>query len=1341
MRLISVQIRSTPQAGIQSGPFLFDRIVAKYESQSTIRQSYMIILENTLYSTPQELADLLKDKQKVADAFYLNFLGMLGLMAISSKRGPMKTYFQSDGQLQLRNIADTNNDSSVSVKLYHDVGGLRPDVATKLTRLLVKIKQRSITGKDLDDQQIRDLIGDIQILSHKPSQKVYEIVKSFLDGNATLQQVGKALFYLVKMRKKELMPVAGDFYNIAKGYGMYFKDVDDISSVPLPKNKTQAAAPAQGFVAPQVAAAPATPSVVQNSIKTLQNTTQYVAPVPIVPAPIGKTSAFYDELSQIRTLGESAVIFKKYGVSPSDHLDGEKLVQYIKTNGVLIHRIFAGPLALVSNTALKPLFSHMTSIVDSFDDGLELIELFNNSIIFRRVQPDLSERVEFAERIVGWYVDRIATKAQMDRLDLLLDAKISKFVSNQRIIITKSTPSLRDVFAWAMPGLAFGSAFTNTLDQLGINSTTAIKNGILHLTKPDFEKLPIPYRSLLNSELFKERVNIIQVSDVALALYEAKLDSYLISTLAKEATDSDWKRYLALLDSSFDYTKFGDYLMLTWSSVSSYYDLSYVFLMRKAMAHDRSDSYYEMLVSHQANGSKIDTHKHILQYCRGLSDEKTVMEVVNLKVKSGTYMRPHAAELWRIALPILLMRGDWYPIMMHHLPALLEDHATIPLLYNVVVPEAHTDALIEKYRWITGGSYMPELYTKFLTHLVSTQPDMEAAVNRILDVIADSDPLIVASMYGGSNTTLGIDQNKKFYTTLCHVVMSGRIKHSFLAKFEKSMNDAADDGVQFVMDSTITAPEIAEIYERFTSLRYLHKIQFDDYYGLRRAISDYALSLTHVTSLLANKTDDEIKALCHDDIGDYFARCMRRTSKLEYVDPKTIARFGDIIFTEMESDKKKYKKATRDHFLEKFLEIFVKIDGLGDQSKTEAMWNTITNRNIKKQYVQDIIDVKFFEVANQEILKSDAPIRPYDVSGLNIKTLLDINQVSAPASETKILKSTTALQARINAEIEATGLATKVEPIKAVKVELSEEELERVSVDYDKFNRYFHGNIAMKVLRAYDVSIPRQATECAKFAAEHPNMRTHDQMFHGTGSIAATMIMRFGFTVVKSNNSGPVKTTGKMLGDGIYGAKVLDKVAQYVGDDGFTRKIGTRGYVFEMAVQYDVWGRHLNKDKSADWASAGGVGDGYEAYRTGSPEWAFRGANNQTRIYRCYEVEIISKDSMDALKAKYVDKNESMLTSFKEFINENKKMRTKQKPYYKTFIFMDGSIPVGEGKMVEWEEFNKHAFGKHVGFDGTRSGPAIMFRSDEQETKVIRWTRDFMHTEDFKEYLKLLKGK
>lgn len=189
------------------------------------------ISENSLYTNQKELDDLLKDKEKVASAFFINFLGTLGLFSISSSRGIMKTYFQDDGQLQLTHIGDANKDTSLATKLYYDVGGLRPDTVNKISRLLYKLKTRAITSKNFDENIVRELVKEIQYFSHRPHPVILDVVRQFESGVANLKQVAKAFFTIVRTRKKDFLSVSQEFYSIARQYQIYLKDIPDIGSV------------------------------------------------------------------------------------------------------------------------------------------------------------------------------------------------------------------------------------------------------------------------------------------------------------------------------------------------------------------------------------------------------------------------------------------------------------------------------------------------------------------------------------------------------------------------------------------------------------------------------------------------------------------------------------------------------------------------------------------------------------------------------------------------------------------------------------------------------------------------------------------------------------------------------------------------------------------------------------------------------------------------------------------------------------------------------------------------------------------------------------------------------
>lgn len=186
-----------------------------------------LLVENSLYKTPAEMNDLLMNKEGVANAFFINLFGTLGLLKISSKRGTMKTHLQDDGQLRLSNIADTNKDISLSVKLAVSAGILKFAVAQEITRLLFALKSKQIKGEDLSDATLRDILSKIQYKSHRPHVSLIPIIEGFADGTLNIQQVAKQMFLAIKARKKELLPFATEFYDLAKQYSVYFAKVDD----------------------------------------------------------------------------------------------------------------------------------------------------------------------------------------------------------------------------------------------------------------------------------------------------------------------------------------------------------------------------------------------------------------------------------------------------------------------------------------------------------------------------------------------------------------------------------------------------------------------------------------------------------------------------------------------------------------------------------------------------------------------------------------------------------------------------------------------------------------------------------------------------------------------------------------------------------------------------------------------------------------------------------------------------------------------------------------------------------------------------------------------------------
>lgn len=258
-----------------------------------------LLVENSLYKTPAEMNDLLNNKEGVANAFFINLFGTLGLLKISSKRGMMKTHLQDDGQLRLGNIADTNKDISLSVKLAVSAGILKFAVAQEITRLLFALKSKQIKGEDLADAPLRDIISKIQYKAHRPHVSLLPIIEGFADGTLNIQQVAKQMFLAVKARKKELMPFATEFYELAKQYSVYFPKVDD---TPMTAKAAKAQQAASAQIQPQAPLQTASgvtvqPVTIAQSSRPVPTKAAPPTPIPPVqpPAPAPKPKETIDQ--------------------------------------------------------------------------------------------------------------------------------------------------------------------------------------------------------------------------------------------------------------------------------------------------------------------------------------------------------------------------------------------------------------------------------------------------------------------------------------------------------------------------------------------------------------------------------------------------------------------------------------------------------------------------------------------------------------------------------------------------------------------------------------------------------------------------------------------------------------------------------------------------------------------------------------------------------------------------------------------------------------------------------------------------------------------------------------
>lgn len=346
------------------------------------------------------------------------------------------------------------------------------------------------------------------------------------------------------------------------------------------------------------------------------------------------------------------------------------------------------------------------------------------------------------------------------------------------------------------------------------------------------------------------------------------------------------------------------------------------------------------------------------------------------------------------------------------------------------------------------------------------------------------------------------------------------------------------------------------------------------------------------------------------------------------------------------------------------------------QSVVESLAQANVVENLSGPYHNDIIR-PYTEQTREEILRS------MRFNKINIKGVLgDFYDPKKTLSEN--LK--TAKSAKVT-----------LEPLKVVQVEATEDQLVEATAMIEGFNRHAHGGkarLGILVIRMFDVSIPQQHAQWPAFKARmEANNLPNDYMstvFHGTGSVAASMILRYGFTIPEFTADAGM--SGRALGDGVYFTDVSDKATLYIGDSGY--RGGLSGYLFEMDAQL---GNPAIRDSSPSPDTDGHVFN----HRSGgfpeatnhqdfiSPEWAVFDPHAQVRIRRAYEVRIMDGTKIEALvkgKVTYqklvAEEEESM--SFKEF--QLMEAEGGKEKHTATYIFADGMVPVGRGKAIPWKK-------------------------------------------------------
>lgn len=1314
------------------------------------------LVENSLYTNQAEKDALIKNKQRLLDAFYLNFFGFLGMFSIN-QLAPLKKYEQSEGKLIVDNIGDMNHDVSLSIKLLYDQKILSRSIVDKMTKLLAKIKMKQIKSPELDENIVRQMLIDMQYTTHRGSPQVMSVIDDFATGKMQLKHVAFHAYALAK--KKEYKNITDEFRGIGVYYSGWFKKV----GADQPPTATAVAAPVAAPAPVQAAAQPVVQDVQPQQADTKVRRTRKVA-----VAPKGKTAEFWNALYNARGKTEFNKVFKEYGVaddiSNADYVTG------------IIQAVTVGPIDMdnlkktygyitFKDVNFYPFSTVISSHIDKASSVLEIVEPIEK--ITDRFSKDRIETLLYRspdvatgplhQKIISMmksYLDSLKTRQDLSNVDIKLQLSRLMQAASKKIkmsdvfsleqsaklyglfgVTVVNPTQIKDALKDLMPSVKFELWGATNIDKSTWDS--AVDKELSRILK-DFSVLDRLEINIVEAKDFSNNLANV-VDDSTFREFVSKVVYPLVSLSPTKKLNQDDST--ALFNHVVDNLhKFND-VIYVYDILRLYFDRP----MRLGGVHWTVtfwDKFYDIaLVNYSLGKSNLDKLALAFTLINRYSD---------LPQKNVEFMKTLESDIVDyFASAILSGRSLDY---------------TTTTTFGQKVSENFLDKYIQK------------IESKFSSFEYSTFAGLQ--IDQVLSK-STSETLFKRLEESGWNVTRldyivsRLKNKEEFGAWMAQYLEGKTLDKKLEERVVKWMITRFQDFEPTFdqIESAFTLLEIVGNLYAYKSnarmMEYLNKKFIEE---AEKEESSYDMSVL-ITNII--RTDEGIlRSIITDETTDsQISGILNKTMSLLDAGKKTSFSRKDWQYISKDTYGFDLKCATL-LFQAMGARVF-SVEG-GEKAVERLAEILMLPSKIKKEYRESVItdistlftnaevnkdtELAFskFEKKTQKLLganfaiaqfaggavdeiNNNAIIKPRSVlPAKGALKVLKLNQVTVPVGSALDLRKARGkditLQDIKDAAIQA-AKTFKLEEQAITPIKHSEEELEKISVVYNRFNRYKHGGIAVRIRRVFDVNVQSQQIGWKEFLDEvTESMKTGTYyhkfpQFHGTASLPASMILRYGFSVIdeKLAREAGIKYAGRMLGDGIYSSNVLDKVSQYINDDaptGVSRRRGVVGYIFEMDTQGSTWGRTCNVS-GADF-STGGTGEFYgERGALVSPEWAWKYANKQCKIKRCFEIELINKDEMDSLVSKHKDVMEAIgYSSFKQFmLSEATNVGVKN---YASFTFMDNLVPVGNGKYVDLNEEPEANLNlpSNAIVDHGMYGVTIMFKNDTDYSTRLLYAAD-----------------
>jgi hypothetical protein len=1265
--------------------------------------SLPVITENSMYKDAAGRAAIVADPKLATELFFVNFLGFVGLYALNDSRGYMKTHEATEKKLRISEIADDNHDSSLAVKLCVDAGVLPEAKAYSITRFLNLIKTRVVRAKDVDDAKVRALVAGTALDVKPMSGVVKAVVSDFMSGKIGIKEFSRLIYDVSK--KTEWRDYSTEFRTIVlKGqYTDYFTVMKRNASV---TPTTTAAAPAPALppaYVPPVVSTPAAPKLLAPPSLSAMSSQERLIWI------FGNWNAdavvkLDKSMNGLETFGslswQDAIEVCKRHVLPKwqDVSFWSRLTSMASNqDGKSAYAMAAAICALVElrnegGIGISGLASRVATIFNTdwqekalFHDGFE--DICNNIKLdspFAVHSFSSALHAMFPIRNLRWTkgIDLKSSDINKSHVFLLpfIDSKNMAAigtiieVNNELLIPVDSSP---EVVAWVKKhGSVFSPWLVNDVARpKGATPASAYMKGIMSSMPEDRKGGPVSVFEIARmKEMTSAEWDVVarEVGDELVKTDPRFMQEDGMASRKIFSSPNDGETFAKAISAAMGYlVNFHPKLAKDrgqWTSIT----------IRQLMRAPVTQEKYDLLVSvcgySYRSGQNIDSVNALALLESVLKDVPDLSE--------GEYV-----------LPVLLASAAQFDL-----------GAAINALKGIVATNNRTLRTSMLYLFsgpaenISKELVGPELYPCIRWAWGISGDDMVAMINAgstytggMTDI---SGPGILLSLYWpkvreltgpsvydkvssavhqlpvyawGAKVLEAIDMNR-FSAT-------GRDAYQITKVLEELDANDPDDAAMMAVYATRIIPHMAN--------------------GIGTTEMTPTIALTKAMVLAGG--DRTVMTAKMNACVKYMISTPKNTvlDIAQAVRSISMSNLVDLIDRDaMISLVNKLSKSTSKAALES-----LPLLAFGNSQATSLsplFVEAVRAARCERAVINRVVTGNAVRQA-LSVVNNDPNGVKLKIDGDRINTFLKFNDIDV-----------TAMSAAAVSKLEDLGkarqaIATVVPPLAMTDISTPEVNKDRTKYLH-RNNQYNHGKqLGMEVKRTFTVDIKGQRERFDAWVAAHPNTRILT-LFHGTGTINAAFILRFGFKIIKSSDPS---VTGRMLGDGIYFADNINKSMLYMSNAGYVREAGQEGYVMKCKVALG------NRPKDNR--------EGAKEHTTlVSNEWA-----------------IFNLDQIVIEEAYYG--HSRWKQDVKGILEENA-----YRPMESCFMFMDGRVPVTMTDTADFETIV--SMGDHITIERTAKGPIVNIRHDasvKPMDRCYRYGEEMQSSDNAKElkvFLKLLSN-